>query len=75
MPAMRKELSGTEFVELLEAGAKKSGSQKRYASELGISESYLCDILNLRREPGEKILEPLGYTRKVTYLPVLKRKS
>jgi transcriptional regulator with XRE-family HTH domain len=40
---------------------------KELAAELGISTAYLCDVLQGRREPGEKILEPMGWERAVEY--------
>lgn len=47
--------------------AKRAGSQKALADELGVSDTYLSDVLNGRKEPGEAILIPLGLERVVTY--------
>jgi len=47
--------------------ADKAGSQKALAEQLDVSETYLSDVLNKRKDPGEAILEPLGYERVVTY--------
>ena len=42
-------------------------SQKALAAELGITASYLCDILKGRREPGQSVLDALGMERVITY--------
>ena len=41
-------------------------SLRAYADTLGCSPSYLCDLYNGNREPGEKILKQLGLAKKVT---------
>lgn len=53
-------------IEILRERAAKS-SQKQLAAELGVSQSYLSDVLQGRKEPGESILEPLELERVVTY--------
>lgn len=64
------------FVEGISAGAiililkrrvNNVGSQKKIAKELGISAQYLGDILQARREPGEKVLKALRLKRVVLY--------
>lgn len=42
-------------------------SQKALAEELGITPSYLCDVLQRRRDPGPQVLRALGLERVVTY--------
>jgi transcriptional regulator with XRE-family HTH domain len=42
-------------------------TQSELASELGISVSYLSDILNDRRDPGPRVLEALGVEKVVSY--------
>lgn len=71
---MKRELSGIELIAHLAAEIKRFGTQKAFALEIGVSESYICDILNYRREPGEKVLQPLGFERKVTYLPIVPKR-
>ena len=46
---------------------KAAGSQKALAERLGVSNTYLCDVLAGRRDPGDKILVPLGVEKVVTY--------
>ncbi|MFZ3211545.1 MAG: helix-turn-helix transcriptional regulator [Terriglobales bacterium] len=40
-------------------------SLRQFARELGISAAYLSDIYLGRREPGPKLLEPLGLSKRV----------
>ena len=35
-------------------------SLRQYAIELGVSAMYLSDVINGKREPGRKLLAPLG---------------
>ena len=51
----------------LHAEAAKLGEQRLLAKQLGISSQYLSDILNGRREPGEKVLAALGIKRADLY--------
>lgn len=51
----------------LERMAKQDGSQKALAGALGVSESYLSDVILGRREPGDKLLDAMGLERVVTY--------
>lgn len=44
-----------------------SRSQKALAAELGITPSYLCDVLQGRREPGPQVLRALGLERVISY--------
>lgn len=46
---------------------EQAGSQKALAKSLGISESYLSDVLHFRREPGEKLLGAIGVKAEVVY--------
>jgi hypothetical protein len=41
--------------------------QQTLAAEIGVSRSFLSDVLNERREPTGKVLEYLGFERVVTY--------
>ena len=44
----------------LERLVNRCGSQKALAERLNVSQAYLSDVLSGRREPGDKILAPLG---------------
>ena len=48
-------------------------TQCALAAELGISPTYLSDVIHGRKEPGAKICEALGLKRVVTYEKVRKR--
>lgn len=39
----------------------QEGGQNAAARRLGVTKSYLSDLLKNRRRPGPKILEPLGF--------------
>jgi len=55
-----------KVLELLVKACQKCGSQKLFAQQHGLSPQYVGDVLKLRREPGDAILDALGL-RKVTY--------
>lgn len=42
-------------------------SQQEFANQIGVSLSYLNDVLHGRREPGEKILSAIGVRKVVSY--------
>lgn len=54
-------------VECLRALVEKHGTQKRVAGRLGVSRSYLADILNGRKPPGQRILAKLGFRQVKVY--------
>ncbi len=45
----------------------RDATQKQVAENLGVSQQYLCDLLQERRKPGDKILAALGLEKVVTY--------
>jgi len=53
-------------IEILRERCAKA-SQVAVARELGVSPAYISDILQLRREPGPKVLDALGLEREVRY--------
>lgn len=58
-------LKRTDVIASLVIAINVAGSQKKFAERYDISEQYVSDVLRGRREPGEKILEVLGYERVV----------
>lgn len=38
---------------------------REFARELGVAPSYLSDVYRGRREPGPKILRPLGFRKRI----------
>jgi transcriptional regulator with XRE-family HTH domain len=49
----------------------EAGSQTKVAIELGISVSYLSDILNGKREISENVARKLGFKRQTKYIPTI----
>lgn len=64
------ELTHEEFVEAIRQFAKGCESQAHAADRIGVSPSYLSDIVRGRRGPGEKIAQAMGFRRKTSYVPV-----
>jgi len=56
-----------QFVEHLCRKASEVGGQKILARKLGVSETYLSDVINGRRDPADRLLSALGMERVVTY--------
>ncbi len=50
---------------------RKSGSQRVWAREHGISEQHLSDVLNGRRDISEDIANACGFMRVVTYQRII----
>src|ERR1700743_1364305 len=42
-------------------------TQAEFADRIGVSPTYLSNVYNRQREPGEKILSSLGITRQTVY--------
>lgn len=49
----------------LRRACREAGNQQAWAAANGVSPTYLSDVLNARREPGDAILGALGL-RKIT---------
>lgn len=59
-----------EYVRIrLRALASIKGSQRALAREIGVSATFLNDILLGKREPAGKVVSYLGLSRRVTYEP------
>jgi DNA-binding transcriptional regulator YdaS (Cro superfamily) len=52
----------------LQAACKAAGGQQAWAARHGLSASYVSDVLNGRRDPGESILRALGLAKVVRYV-------
>ena len=59
--AIVTQLSESEMLMLLRDFVAYWGSQQEAARELGISNSYLNDILHGRRPAGDKVAQRFGY--------------
>lgn len=66
---MKEQITEQDFYNLLMTAVTKAGSQKAYAAKIGVSGSYLSDVLKARRAPGMQIMRDLGYRRAVVYIP------
>lgn len=55
------------FILFLRGRVKEAGSQRAFAESCSVSEAYLSDILRMRRSPGPKILDAVGYKRVISY--------
>lgn len=62
-------LSDSQLRKILFRLAQKGGGQKALAKNLGVSASYLNDVMRERRDPGYKLLDALGLERVVSYRP------
>lgn len=56
----------------LRGAVARAGSQAAFAAKIGISATYLSDVLNARRDPGETILAALGLARVTRYRRIKK---
>ena len=58
---MGRYLTSRELAKQLAATVSRDRRQKAIAIDLGISDAYLSDFLNGKREAGPMILTALGY--------------
>lgn len=63
MPLPNTTIAPAEVRAALQQAVDQVGSQRTYASSIGISQAYLADVLNSRRAAGDKILAVLGLRR------------
>lgn len=47
-----------------------AGSQAAWAAENGISPQFVCDVLQGRRAPTERLARALGYKRIVSFVRI-----
>jgi len=58
------------FLKRLRAEIKVHGNQKLTAFALGISQQYLSDVLNGRRQPGPRLLGALGIHKRIEFVRI-----
>lgn len=56
-----------ELITIIVSQVQLSGSVSALSKKLGVSLSYLSDVLRGTREPGEKVLNSIGYKRVVLF--------
>lgn len=61
-------MDALDVCRILRDQCRSAGGQRAWAQANGVSEQYVCDILNARREPGDKILAAIGLRRVVRYV-------
>lgn len=60
-------LTEQDVLDRLRAAVLAAGSQKAYAEHIGVSQTYLSDVLTGNRAPGEKILTALNLEAIIMY--------
>lgn len=60
-------LTEQDVMERLRVAVAAAGSQKAYAERIGVSQTYLSDVLIGNRTPGQKILDALGLEALLMY--------
>lgn len=60
-------MNHSAVIQKLRAACRRAGGQARWAMEHGISPAYVSDVLGGRRDPGPKILTPLGLVVTTSY--------
>lgn len=58
-----KQIDEARMRKMLNIAIQVSGSQKAFAKEASVSEQYLSDVLNGRRDIGKKLLKWFGMER------------
>lgn len=69
MATKKPRLSQDEFRVALADACETAGGQGAWASSVGLSKTYVSDVINGRRAPGPEICKALGYERQETYVP------
>jgi plasmid maintenance system antidote protein VapI len=67
MGAMAARLGEGQFLDLIRRHVQRVGTQKQVAAALGVSPSFLNDILKERREITSRLAEQFGYRRTVVF--------
>ena len=65
-------MTTAEVVAMLKRACTAAGTARAWAKAHGISEAYVSDVLNSRRDPGEAICRALGLVAEQTYRKVQK---
>ena len=65
---MKTRYTESEVRQLIIGRIKYGVTQKNIATELGVSESYLCDFLKGNRGLGEKMPKSMGFRIETVYI-------
>ena len=70
--AKANRLEAVRVARLLDRACEEAGGRKAWSEIHGVSQQYICDVLNARREPGKSILDGLGLEKLVIYREISK---
>jgi hypothetical protein len=62
-------LSHAELMDTLRQRVQVAGSQRKLASEYGMSVAFISSVLKGRKAPGPRLLDRLGYEPLTVYRP------
>jgi hypothetical protein len=65
---MARRLTAEQVRKMLVTEATAAGGKAALAVRFDCSPAYLGDVINGKREPGAKVLGPLGLEREVRYV-------
>jgi hypothetical protein len=60
-------MTAEEVRTMLRDACRKAGTSAAWAAKHGISQAYVSDAMNGRRDPGPAILKALGLTSETQY--------
>lgn len=66
-------LSHSELMDALRKRVLTAGSQRKLASEYGMSVAFISSVLKGRKAPGPRLLDRLGYEPLTVYRPLSDR--
>jgi predicted transcriptional regulator len=69
MSANKKYLTEKQMLDVLWDLVAEHGSQKAVADVLGITQSYLSDILQGSRAVSDSLARKIGYIREAVFIP------
>lgn len=64
---MERRLTKEDLMQKLWQAVNEAGSQTALASKIGVTKSYLCDVLHGRREFSENMAASIGVQRETVY--------
>lgn len=64
-------MKADKIISILKKECEKSGSQKAWAKANGLSQAYVCDVLQGKRGIGAAIANALGYRQIISYRKAL----
>jgi plasmid maintenance system antidote protein VapI len=62
-------------LQFIQRRVKEHGSQRAYAKHLGVSQAYLSDVINGRRDISKEMAQLLGYKRLTIFVKTNRKAS